>query len=248
MSNDYQYEADPDHHAQSPERAVEEVPERVGRDAVKEAEVESWDLGDACWNVFIPVDLDECVAGDAEREQVDSHSSDDLIRPELDGEECVNQPHQGTRGHSDQDARDPRSRHVGAPDAPEGTHQHHPLDTDVHDPAALGEDPAERSEDERRSEDEHRCDQARPREDDLEIVDARPCREVGPGDPKGADDDRAPTGADRPLGSCIDPCGHAGSCEKCRHDQSAVMNRRKRDPERRDSEDDACDADALRCR
>ena len=210
--------------------------------------MKSWNLGDACWNVLIPVDLDECVARDAECEQVDSHSADDLIRSELDGEECVNQPHKGTRGHSDQDARDPRSGHVGAPDAPEGTHQHHPLDTDVDDPAALGEDPAERSVDERCREDEHRRDQARPREDDLEIVDARPCREVGPGDPKGADDDRAPTRAHRPPVGRVDPCGAADSCEKGRHDQAAVMNRRKRDPERRDSEDDACNADALRRR
>ena len=55
--------------------------------------------------------------------------------------------------------RPPTTALVGAVDAPEGAHQHHPLETDVHDAAALGEHAAERAEDERRRERERLRDQ-----------------------------------------------------------------------------------------
>ena len=61
---------------------------------------------------------------------------------------------------AEQEADDPAPALVGAVDAPERAHQHHPLETDVHDAASLGEHAADAREDERRREDEHRRDQS----------------------------------------------------------------------------------------
>ena len=71
--------------------------------------------------------------------------------------------------HPDQQAEHPRAGHLGAPDAPERAHQHHALEPDVDDAAALGEQPAERGEQQRRRVAEHRGQQRRPDDDALEV-------------------------------------------------------------------------------
>ena len=129
---------------------------------------------------------------------------------------------------------------------PEGAHEHHPLEADVHDPAPLGEDAPERPVDERRREDEHRGDQRRPREDDLEVVDARPTRKVGAPQSQEADDDRAPARAYLTGTRGVDPCRGGKGREEDRHDEIADVDRRQREPERERAEDDAEDADPLR--
>ena len=60
----------------------------------------------------------------------------------------------------------PRAGDLGAPQPPEGAHQHHALEADVDDAAALGEQPAEGGEQQRRGVAQHRGEQApttRPR-------------------------------------------------------------------------------------
>ena len=173
---------------------------------LEEPHLEPRDLGDPGRDVLRPVELHERVAGDPDREEVDRGPSDDLVGAQVDGEERVQQPEQPAGGHADEDARDPVAGLVGTPDAPEGAHEHHPLEADVHDPAPLREDAAERPVDERRREDEHRGDERRPREDDLEVVDTRPTRKIGAPQPQEADDDRAPARAHRPGTRRVDPC------------------------------------------
>ena len=101
-------------------------------------------------DVAAVVELEEEVAGDSEREEVDRRAADDLVGPQVNREVGVDQRERSTGGHPDEQAHDPAAALVGAPDAPERTHQHHPLEADVDDPAALGEHPADRAEDERR--------------------------------------------------------------------------------------------------
>ena len=247
VGDDHEQEPDPDHHAQSPEGAVQEVAEAVRRDALEEPHLEPRDLGDPGRDVLRPVELHERVAGYPDREQVDRGPSDDLVGAQMDGEDRVQQPEQPAGGHADEDARDPVAGLVGSPDAPEGAHEHHPLEADVHDPAPLGEDAPERPVDERRREDEHRGDQRRPREDDLEVVDTRPTRKVGAAQPQEAEDDRAPARAHlhrRALRRCLPPQRSAAKSD--RHDEIADVDRRQREPERERAEDDADDADPLR--
>ena len=59
----------------------------------------------------------------------------------------------------------PRVELVRAEDPEEAAGQHHPLEADVHDAAALGEHAADRREGERRREDEHVVDQHAPVDD-----------------------------------------------------------------------------------
>ena len=81
---------------------------------------------------------------------------------------------------------------VGAEDPEERAREHHPLEADVHDAAALGEDPAHRRERERRRVAEHRRGQRRPDDHLVEVADARAGREVAEPDPEHADHDRSP--------------------------------------------------------
>ena len=118
--------------------------------------------------------------------------ADDLVGPQVDGEEGVHECERraGERG-AEQPER-PGVELVGAEDPEERAREHHPLEADVHDAAALGEDPADRRERERRREAEHRRDQRRPDDDLLEVADARPRGEEAERDPEHADDDGAP--------------------------------------------------------
>src|SRR5262249_39957637 len=117
----------------------------------------------------VVVELDEEVPGDAESEEVDGSAADYLVGSQLDREKRVDQGEQAacSRGYQEPDA--PAASLVGPVEAPEGTHQHHPLEADVHDAAALGEDPADRGEHEGCRETERLCDQRRV-EDRIEVA------------------------------------------------------------------------------
>ena len=62
---------------------------------------------------------------------------------------------------------------IGTEDAEERAHQQHALERDVDDAAALGEQAAERGEDQRRRVAQHRREQRRPDDHALEVADAR---------------------------------------------------------------------------
>ena len=118
--------------------------------------------------------------------------ADDLVGPQVDGEERVDEREGGAGERGAEEAERPGVELVGAEDAEERARQHHPLETDVHDAAALAEDAAHRGEGERRREAEHRRDQRRPDDDLLEMADARAGGEDAEADAEHADDDGAP--------------------------------------------------------
>jgi len=120
----------------------------------------------------IVVELDEEVPGDAEGEKVDGRSADDLVGPQVDREEGVDERQQAAGGCCDEDADHPRSPFVGAVDSPKGAHQQHSFEPDVHHAAALREDAGDCAEDERRREAEGLRDQRRV-EDGLEVSGSR---------------------------------------------------------------------------
>ncbi len=93
----------------------------------------------------------------------------------------VHERQQTAGEHRGEEADHPAPALVGAVDAKEGAHQHHPLEADVHDAAALGEHAADAGEDERRREDEHRRDQIGA-EDDVQVLGARLDREEAEAD------------------------------------------------------------------
>ena len=86
-----------------------------------------------------------------------------------------------------------RSHPGRRPDPEEGPREHHPLEADVHDARALGEDAADGGEGERRREAQHRRDQ--PRAEDrvqgLLVATLEPHRPGRAGD---RDSDRPPLG------------------------------------------------------
>ena len=125
------------------------------------------------------VDVDEEVAGDPEREEVDRRAADDLVGSQVDGEEGVDERERRPRRAAAQRSPSAHELSLSAPRIPKNAPgEHHPLEADVHDAAPLGEDAAHRREGERRREAEHRGDQRRPDDDLLEIADARAGGEV----------------------------------------------------------------------
>jgi len=101
---------------------------------------------------------------------------------EVDREERMHECEQPAGEHCCQDSHDPASALVCAVHAPEGAHQHHPLEADVDDAASLREHPADSGKHEGRREDEHRCDQIGP-EHLVQVLGARLDREVAEPDP-----------------------------------------------------------------
>ena len=138
---------------------------------LEEAERGLRDVGNAVIWPFVDsvrVDRAEQVAGEAEREQVDGEAADDLVGAQVDREE-----RRGSSARSPpksiaiSEADDPAAAPDRAPDREEGADEHHPLEPDVHDAGALGEDAAHRRERERRREAERRGEEP-AREDGLE--------------------------------------------------------------------------------
>ena len=76
------------------------------------------------------------------REEVDRHAAHHLVRPQRDREHGVHQPERPAGRHADEHPEEPRAGDVRAEDPEEGAHQHHALEPDVDDAAALGHDPA----------------------------------------------------------------------------------------------------------
>ena len=105
-------------------------------------------------------------------------------------EEGVQQSRQAAGDHADCEPQRPLAGDVGAPDGEERSHEHHALEADVDDPGALGEQAADRGEDERRRIAERRSKQCAPYDDGLEVLDARAGREVADHEPEHAGRDR----------------------------------------------------------
>src|SRR5207248_2984748 len=80
----------------------------------------------------------------AEREEVDGGAADDLVRTQMDREERIAEREEAARRDRDQQPEHPAARDVRAPDPEEGAGEHHSLEPDVHDAAALRVEPAER--------------------------------------------------------------------------------------------------------
>src|ERR1041385_2891885 len=74
-------EGDPDHQVQLTDRVVQEMPEAFWRDSAQ-VQMNVGDLRDRAGRALIPVDLDEQVARDPDREEVDGRPDDDLVDAE----------------------------------------------------------------------------------------------------------------------------------------------------------------------
>src|SRR3954468_209613 len=153
------------------------------------------ETGDVVRRAVVAVAVDEQVAGDPECEQVDRHAADDLVGAQRDREHRMDEREEATGDHRDDQADGPRATEIRPEDPEVRAHEHHALDADVHDAAALGDQAAERAPEQRRGEPQHRRDQRRPRDDVLEVAGAR----LGRGERAGAADqagrDRAPAAA-----------------------------------------------------
>src|SRR5439155_705031 len=77
---------------------------------------------DSHGDVLTVVELEEEIAGDAEREEVHRRPADDLIGAQVDREKRVHEGEQPGRGHGRAEPDDPAVSLVGAVDAPRGAH------------------------------------------------------------------------------------------------------------------------------
>ena len=164
----------------------------------------------------------------------------------MDGEEGVHERDEPTGGRAHEEARYPGAALVRAVDAPEGAHQHHPLEPDVHDAAALREQAAQRRERERGRPAERRGDQRRPDEDHREARARRLHDEQRRADPDEPADDSA--AADAPLPARERPDSRRDRQEPERRGSSdaAFLDRRQGNPHGEQPEGDPDDADRLR--
>ena len=219
------------------------------RDVVEEAERDVRDRREVGGRALGSVELEEQVARQAEREEVDRRAADDLVGAEGDREERVEQAHQRRRrampiaspsGHA--------PGHVGAPDGEERAREHHPLEADVHDARALGEQPAERGEDERSRVAEHRREQRAPDDDRFEVVDARAGREVADREPEHAGCDRVAADAALAADPRADADREREEADHDRSDRAPNLDRRQRDERGEDADDDPGPGDALASR
>ena len=110
-----------------------------------------WMSGIAGMSEGVPVravDVDEQVAGDPEARKLIAVPPTIWSARRLDREERVEERQQRRRPASRSRARPPSSRSCPRPRSPKkAAGQHHPLEADVHDAAALGEHAADRGED-----------------------------------------------------------------------------------------------------
>jgi hypothetical protein len=196
-------------------------------------------VGDAVLDRRVVVELDEEVAGDAESEEVDGRSADDLVGSQMDREERVDQCEQAAGRSGDQEPDHPASALVRAVEAPEGTHQHHPLEADVHDAAALGEDPADRGEDEGCRKAERLCDQRRV-EDRIEVAHGRPGGENAEPDPEETGRHGAPAEPPATAGHGPDAQNCGDQADEDRPVDRPRLERRDREEGRKCSDEDAC--------
>ena len=191
-------------------------------------------------SALVGVHLDEEVARDPEREEVDGEAADDLVGAEMDRDERVDECQRGARDHTADDPPAPVLELVRAQEAEERAHQQHSLEADVHDSASLGQDPAERSEGQRRGSAQRRGDQRRPHEDLVEVLDVGARAEPAEQDPEHTDRDRErgepPTGA---LAQGDRAGDDAEPADDERDDRRARRHGRKGEEERERSQSDA---------
>jgi hypothetical protein len=177
---------------------------------------------------LISVVVDEHVAGHAERKDVDAGAAHDLVGAQLDGDEGVDQPEERAGRGADHQAAHPRAGQVRAVDAEEGADQHHALEPDVDDPAALGQDSAHRGEDEGGGEAEHPGRQRRPHEHLVEVVLAGLHGDHGLDGSEHRDADGNPPESPLALARGVDPGRHARRGEQERHHRRPDHDRRQR--------------------
>ena len=171
---------------------------------------------------------------------------DDLVGAQVDREERVDERQQPAGDHRREQPDDPGAALVGAVDAEERAHQHHPLEADVHDAAALGEHAADAGEDERRREDEHRGDQRRGRPL-FRLLGARLRREDAEADPGDARRRPRPSraGARRASTAQI-AAGDREQADEDRPDDRARLDRREREEAGEHAEQEPTIADVAR--
>ena len=198
------------------------------------------DSGDVAGRDATRVELAEQVARDPECEQVDGEATHDLVRPQVDREERVDQREQASEDHRHQQADDPRSAPDRPPHGEEGAEQHHPLEADVHDARPFGEDAADGGEGERCRKTERRGEEP-GRQHVLERVDcSTPCAQAPAEIPRKEKATANPPSRFSPLTSAAAPNMSATIPTTIGTAASADRERRKSEPEREHSE---CDAD-----
>jgi hypothetical protein len=202
------------------------------------------DVRDLAGRPPVGVDLDEEVAGDAERQEIHGGAADDLIRAEMDRHERVHERERRAGDDAADDPPPPRPELVGAEEAEERPHEKHPLEADVHDPGALGEDASYRRERQRRRGAQRRRDQRGPDEDLLEPGDVRPRREDAERDPEHSRRDRADRQPPaRTLPQREPSRHHAEPADDDGDDRRARGDGRKGNEERERAEADAAPAE-----
>src|SRR5207249_63678 len=92
IRDEEQPEHDPDHQVQVAETVVEEVAETLGRDVVETGDVYVGNRRNALLRRAVrAVDADEEVPRDPEREEVDRGAAHDLVGPQVNREEGVDE-------------------------------------------------------------------------------------------------------------------------------------------------------------
>ncbi len=240
IGGDHEPEAEPDHQVELAEYLREEV-----------AAVRDRDVGDLLARrqrrrAVRAVDLDEQVAGQSEREEVDRRSADDLVRAQVDGPDRVDEREQAAGDHGDQHAGDPRARLVGAPDAEEGAGEHHPLEPDVHDAAPLREHAAERGIGQRSGVPERGTEQRPPGERGLEVRHAGVLEEQAEPEADRARGNRSPADAALVPRDRVAAAGDRNDAEHDRHRGRTRVRRRQAQPAAEDADEDAGERDVPR--
>ena len=164
----------------------------------------------------------------------------------MDRDERVDQRHQAAGDDSAQDPEEPVAQLVRTEHCEERACEHHPLEPDVHDAAALREHAAECGIRQRRCEDEHRREERRPRDDVVEVPGACLRREDAQSDSEDARGDGEPAGTPGAAAERPDPCADREQPEQHRPPRRARGDRRQRDEEREAADDDPADRDLSR--
>src|SRR5215475_8559218 len=95
------------------------------------------DLRDTGRDVAAVVELEEEVARDPEGDEVQRDPADDLVCAQVNREEGVHESEAAAGERSDHETPHPAAELVRPPDAPERPHEHHSLESDVHDAGPL---------------------------------------------------------------------------------------------------------------
>ena len=174
-----------------------------------------------------------------EGEEVHRRPADDLVGPQVDGEERVDEGEEAAGEHRAQQAEHPRAGLVRGQDPEEGSGQHHPLEADVDDAGALGEQAADGREDERRRKAEHRGEERRPDEDRVQVPDARLRRQRADPGSRNACGNRPPPQSPLPSRRRPDARGQRQDARRDRDQRAPRIDGRQGDPEGEEAERDS---------